>query len=232
MNTHNCITTVTGIQFDVANPTADMVCIGDIAHALAHLTRWGGQCKTFFSIAQHSVLVSLYCPPELALWGLLHDAAEAYYGDVSRPLKRLLPEYKALEKAAMQVIAAKYGLPWPEPPELKTWDNMVFCMEAKALMPPLSQAGDVPDVFDILPVLPDPLHPVAARSLFLRRFCVLTEPCFLGVPERWMDDPTWLCKNGHMSKHYIKSEGLGYDACPVCMERVALTDPREYQSNA
>ena len=130
------ITTSTGIKFDLENPTSNMINIVDIAHALANLCHWNGQCREFFSIAQHCVMVSRLCPENMKLYGLLHDASEAYYGDVSRPLKVLLPEYKELERKAMSVIYPRFGLKFPEPAELKQYDNLALYIEAKHIMQP------------------------------------------------------------------------------------------------
>jgi uncharacterized protein len=128
------ITTVTGRRFDPLDPTPDSIELEDIAHALSNICRWGGHTSEFYSVAQHSVLVSIVCPPELAAWGLMHDAAEAYFGDIPRPLKLLLPDYAELEHRTMRVIAEKFGLPWPEPPALKQYDNEVLAREALAFM--------------------------------------------------------------------------------------------------
>lgn len=168
----NYITTASGIKFDVANPRQDMIELVDIAHSLANLCHWGGHSRSFFSIAQHCVLVSELCPPEFARWGLLHDAAEAYYGDVSRPLKKLLPNYKAMETACMAVIAKKFDLSWPEPPELKETDNRVLYMEAQSLMYPeaLHEGEGHPITFADAEPLPLPLPPMIAKQDFLKRF--------------------------------------------------------------
>jgi hypothetical protein len=55
----------------------------------------------------------------------------------------------------------------------------------------------------------------------------MPEPTFLGIPERWLDNPTWKCSNGHISKRFLKSEALGYDACLTCFKPVKLCDPDE-----
>lgn len=54
----------------------------------------------------------------------------------------------------------------------------------------------------------------------------MTEPMFLGIPERWLDDPTWKCYNGHISKRYLKSEEYG-DLCLACQTPVRMCDPDE-----
>lgn len=87
--------TFTGKKVDVFHPTPEMVDIEDIAHALSMTCRFGGHCREFYSVAEHSVLVEqigrcvLHCTvPRLGMLLLLHDAAEAYIGDIITPIKR------------------------------------------------------------------------------------------------------------------------------------------------
>ncbi len=84
------IATYTGKQFYPLDPRPEDVCLEDIAHSLSNLCRFTGHTDTdrFYSVAQHSVICSTIVAPEAALLALLHDAAEAYLGDISRPLKR------------------------------------------------------------------------------------------------------------------------------------------------
>ena len=103
--------TFSGRKVYVLDPKPDDVVIIDIAHALARICRFGGHVKCeHYSVAQHSVLVSKTCPPWYAMVGLLHDSAEAYLGDVIRPLKYSLPGYKELEARWEAVIDEKFGL--------------------------------------------------------------------------------------------------------------------------
>lgn len=87
------ILTYTGRRFDLLRPSPGDIDIVDIAHALAHVCRWGGHCMHWYSVGQHSLWVSAYVEyerPDLALHALLHDAAEAYIGDIVTPLKRTM----------------------------------------------------------------------------------------------------------------------------------------------
>ena len=104
------ITTFTGIQFDLQNPTPEMVQIQDIAAALSKLCRFNGHTTSFYSVAQHSVAVSEIVPLEYAFEALLHDAAEAYIGDMTSPLKSMLPEYRRIEEKVETVIRERFGL--------------------------------------------------------------------------------------------------------------------------
>lgn len=81
------IQTFTGKKVFPLAMTAEMVCVDDIAHALSMKCRFTGHCREFYSIAEHSVRVSLLVRPELRLAALLHDAAEAYLPDLARPIK-------------------------------------------------------------------------------------------------------------------------------------------------
>jgi hypothetical protein len=92
-------------------PCVDDILLADIAHHLAHISRFTGAGDEIATVAQHCVHVSHLCPPELAVWGLLHDASEAYLGDVSSPLKALLPEYMRLERLWQDIIRQRFGVP-------------------------------------------------------------------------------------------------------------------------
>src|SRR5512146_2196359 len=114
------IQTYTGRQFWPFNPHPEDVRAEDIAHALSQVCRYQGHCLEFYSVAQHSVLVSYAVPDHLALWGLLHDAAEAYLADIARPLKHAFPYFMGVEEEIEKVIAFRFALPWPKP-ESVSW---------------------------------------------------------------------------------------------------------------
>src|SRR5579862_5085028 len=98
------IQTYTGRKFWPLDPRSWDVCLEDVAHALAVKCRYGGHCRGFYSVAQHSVLVSQLLAEWKAdiwtvRWGLLHDANEAYSADVVRPIKNTMRDvWKAIEE--------------------------------------------------------------------------------------------------------------------------------------
>ncbi|HNQ22161.1 MAG TPA: phosphohydrolase [Phycisphaerae bacterium] len=128
------IQTYTGRRVDPFNLQPQDVVIEDIAHALSLIARFGGHCARFYSVAQHSLIVSVCAPNEYQLWGLLHDAAEAYLGDIPRPIKRRLPGFLDVEDKVLRAIATRFGLYWPMPDIIKQLDTSALRFEAGALM--------------------------------------------------------------------------------------------------
>lgn len=123
-----------GSYFDFENPEASKILIGDIAHALSHICRFTGHCARFYSVAEHCVHASRLVPPEDAFAALMHDAAEAVLGDVSKPLKSLLPDYKRIERRVDRAIFAQFGLPDEPPPSVKTADRQMLGIEQRICM--------------------------------------------------------------------------------------------------
>jgi 5'-deoxynucleotidase YfbR-like HD superfamily hydrolase len=120
-------------RIDPLNPVADEVNIEDIAHALARQCRYNGHCVGFLSVARHSIWVAERLAAQghnktMQLTGLLHDAAEAYLGDLVRPLKHTPfgALYLEVEAALEVVIATKFSLPFPFPAEIREADDYVL----------------------------------------------------------------------------------------------------------
>lgn len=129
-----CIQTYKGHLVDVLNPDPATIDIEDIAHSLAMQCRYNGHTSKFYSVAEHSVHVTWYTSQENKLWGLLHDATEAYLCDIPRPIKPLLEGYYEMEHNFMCVIAQKFGLDTRMPHEVKLVDCAMLLPERDALM--------------------------------------------------------------------------------------------------
>lgn len=135
------LNTATGRRFDFLNPKPEDIDIVDIAVALSHQCRYAGHTREHYSVASHSLIIAntldlLDYAPEVVIWGLLHDAAEAYVTDIPWPLKAagLVPELSRVEKAIMAAVVAKFGLPETEPPIVKDLDLEILDVEADALL--------------------------------------------------------------------------------------------------
>lgn len=156
-----------GIIFDLMRPERSQFEISDIAHSLSNQCRFGGHTPFFYSVAQHSVLVSDLLPPELRLAGLLHDAAEAYIGDLTAPLKHLLPDYLAIEQSVERALFSAFGIDYPLHPDVKLADRQVLAAELRDFFKDTNHAASQ------LPKI-DPLDSLLAEALFIDRFCDLT----------------------------------------------------------
>lgn len=133
------IITSTGKWFDVFNPDPGDVDIRDICHALSLQCRFTGHTREFYSVAQHCVLVAANCPSEDALYGLLHDASEAYLSDIARPIKKhpdFGPFYLEAEARVQDAIYTHFELdPNAVPSSVKDADDILLRTEARDLMP-------------------------------------------------------------------------------------------------
>lgn len=138
--------TFSGRQFFPLTPRAEDVDPVDIAHALSLICRYGGHTRRFYSVAEHCVLMSQAVAPEHALAALLHDATEAYVGDMVRPLKHHMPEYQEVEARVWSAVTLRFGLREenaysPElPAEVKEADNRILLDERAALLSPAPAA--------------------------------------------------------------------------------------------
>jgi hypothetical protein len=133
------IQTVSGRKFPLLEIDPEAINIEDIAHALSMLCRFNAQCLKFYSVAEHSVHVSYEIAPHLALLGLMHDAAEAYLGDVPSPLKGELRDFKIIEQRLILAIGEKFGFDHPEKGSqeyavLKAADTQLLVDEQAAIM--------------------------------------------------------------------------------------------------
>ena len=166
------IQTYRGIAMRPLDAAPETIDIRDIAHALSLQCRFNGHCRVFYSVADHSVHVSRIVPEAHALWGLLHDAAEAYVCDLPRPLKHQIPAYVEIEDRLLEVIVQRFGLSWPMPPEVREADDILLATEQRDMMePPPAPWGLTAQPLD---AAIDPLDPAQAEAAFLQRYEALT----------------------------------------------------------
>lgn len=195
------IATFTGRRHYFLDPHPSEIVIEDIAHALSMICRYGGHCRTFYSVAEHSVRVAEamllgrfgdlnYVPIEV-LFALLHDASEAYLGDLVHPLKVILkrpdpknpheihydplPNYGRLEHRLEEIIYLKFTgtLPNAQVRDLiRYYDLALLKHEARALIRDAESQweewSDLPDEPDLAPI--EPWSPSEARVRFMTAF--------------------------------------------------------------
>lgn len=134
----NWIRTASGGRFCLLDPDPADVRIADIAHALSQLCRFTGHTRHFYSVAEHCVHVSEIVEREHGLWGLLHNAPEAYIGDVSRPLKHApgMEGYGEIELEVEAAVCAAFNVDVRAETQqaVKEADLMMLCVEARDLM--------------------------------------------------------------------------------------------------
>lgn len=138
---NNTIKTYAGHYFDLVNPTPESVDIVSIANALSKVCRFGGHTPKFYSVAEHL----LHCVDVASQHGIegkalqaviLHDAAEAYIGDVVKPLKVLLPEFAVIEARIEAVIGQRFRVSFEEHHEtIKRFDRMMLKTEKQQMWP-------------------------------------------------------------------------------------------------
>lgn len=170
------VVTWSGKHFHLWDAKPEEVCIEDIAHALSLQCRFNGHVDRFYSVAEHSVIMSRLVEPGMELAGLMHDSAEAYIGDMVSPLKHSghLDAYKAVEELVGRVICQHFGIEYgqTESPDLKILDRRLCATEAKTFFPePPGWTGTFKDTS----IVPEGLTPKQAEKEFLARFKELTK---------------------------------------------------------
>lgn len=175
------IQTFTGRRFYPADPRPWDVDIHDIAHALSNLCRFNGHTRQFYSVAQHSVLVSCIVPESLALDGLMHDAAEAYLSDITSPVKPLLEEIARIEARIHESIAIAMAANYrslichTHPLQIKHADLVMLATERRDLLTPTVDEWPCLEGITPRPEQITAWDPATAKKMFLERFAELTE---------------------------------------------------------
>jgi hypothetical protein len=171
------IQTVTGRRINPFAPDLEEIVVDDIANALANQCRFGGHCRHFYSVAQHSSLVADLVARQGGnktdvLWALLHDAAEAYLTDLPHPLKHhseLGKLFRQAEARLQDAICRRFALPLEPPPLLKDLDRRLLAAERRALM---LDAWDWPELAGVEPadITIEPWSPERSAREFLGRY--------------------------------------------------------------
>jgi hypothetical protein len=164
------VETKSGKKINPLNPEIESIDIEDIAHALSMKCRFTGHTRLFYSIAQHSVMVSEFCPQEDALAGLLHDSAEAYLADIAGPIKPYIIGFKEIEERLLSCIFLKFDVEWPLPNSVRYIDERMLITEGHALMNNPESWGVNVQPYDIL-ITPWTIEKV--KEIFLNTFWTL-----------------------------------------------------------
>jgi hypothetical protein len=138
-----------GEYLNLLDPQSSKFSIEDIAHGLSMTCRFNGQCDAFYSVAEHCVVMSEMVQKDYKLEALMHDASEAFLGDIVTPLKKILPAYQVIEKSFERQIALRYGLPMKMSPQVKKADTRMCVTEQQQLMNNKDVWRD--DMKDVLP---------------------------------------------------------------------------------
>lgn len=135
------IMTYRGRQFRPFAPRPEDVDIIDIAQALSNTCRYGGHVRRFYSVAEHCVHLARWVPREHAFDALMHDAAEAYLGDIPRPIKRApaMGAWRDAEWLVERAIGLRFGVTFPMPAAVHEADGRILLDEWAELMPPTEE---------------------------------------------------------------------------------------------
>lgn len=201
-------TTIThsGRMVDLLNVTPEDIKLSDISWALAHINRFYGHASRSYSVAEHSINVARLLPEPIKIYGLLHDAHEAYIGDLSTPMKQALARqieaeivyrqfetYKmdasdeavfeeALSDIERPIIAAihqKLGVPWPVSPHVTAavkWADVTMVQHELRQLFP--ERGTVPP-----PELPMPRWCIGPLSWYAPSLAYHFEAMVLGLSD-------------------------------------------------
>jgi len=165
------VSTYLGHRFYLTRPHIDDIAIEDIAHGLAYQCRFNGQTREFYSVAQHSLMVMELVPEPYRLAALLHDAAEAYLGDMVKPLKNLFPAFSEIEGRVMEIIGHRFGVDLANlHPSIKEADRIALATEKRDLMPHSTEPWSYLAGVEALPDVILPMPPQAAKQGFLAAF--------------------------------------------------------------
>lgn len=173
------IQTFTGKKVDLLEPTAEMIDIEDIAQSLSMLCRYNGHVKQFYSVAEHSALMSELVSKDAQIYALLHDAAEAYVTDLPTPLKQVVGGFDALERGFKIAIYEHFNMSPPSimvKMKVKDADMRMLVTERNQLLtntPSNLWADWGVDIYEPYPIIIGAYAPSMAKKFFMNRFAEL-----------------------------------------------------------
>lgn len=177
LRTRGWMQTFTGVKFNVLHPRAEDVRIEDIAHGLAYTCRYGGQATRYYSVAEHCVIMSRFMPAARHLkQALLHDSAEAYIGDLIRPVKHQpeLAEFRKIESKIEVQVFKRFGIDSTAESDkaVKLTDNRILIDEITQLMADPKMYLESPAFKGLAPlgVTVRCWEPALAEHMFLNRY--------------------------------------------------------------
>ena len=174
------ITNSLGKEINVFDLKPEDLCMEDVITALPHICRYGGRCKIHYSVAQHCVELAIYLleemnRPDLARMAIMHDACEAYLGDINYPLKIEIPEFMQLEEDVTNLFYKVYDIDMSVKEEFFEYDRNISVNEMKALG--LYETNKTRKTVQHLIELPNlkivPMNIKESRMLFVRMLKIL-----------------------------------------------------------
>ncbi len=138
MSEFNYIRTFSGIAFPVTGAKPEQVCTEDIVHALPMITRFGGHCKRFYSVAEHTLLVAQLAETNGATQDeidacILHDVSEIYLSDIPSPFRHLFLNYKEIEEGLQKIVYERFNCPL-EKEQVDKFDRIALYLEGRQLL--------------------------------------------------------------------------------------------------
>jgi len=170
------ITVADGSRFGLLEPIDDdrAISLTNVAAALSKICRFNGHVRCFYSVAEHCVYVSRIVPKEYAILGLLHDAPEAFYGDMSRPWLAVLgPDVVELRTSIDDRVFHKLAIPYTKlaTHHVKVADDIMCITEARQLLPAGATAGwQMDDIVSANITIGSGWAPRVAERRFLERW--------------------------------------------------------------
>lgn len=164
---------LSGVRFNPFDPNIDDIHIQDIAEALSKICRFNGHVRSFYSVAQHSILLASQVSDEAKLFGLMHDAQEAYFADIVSPIKAAIPEIQIIEQTLATAIEAKFfngHVPDHVREEVRAADLRMLATEKEQLLNPAREPWEVLRGVEAYDIKINPWLPFIAGDTFRRAF--------------------------------------------------------------